>query len=103
MAGVCARARVWAAWGYSGKILSRGARHVVLRALRTGIFVLSKKYTAPPLTLDVVAEVVMAVWRCWLGCLVLFWRFRPLHREVSFDVFAVHLGMVALGDDFASG
>ena len=44
--------------------LSLGARHVVLRALRTGIFVLSKKYTAPSLTLDVVAEVVMDGWRC---------------------------------------
>ena len=25
-----------------------------------------------------------------------------LHGEVFFDVFAVHLGLVALGDDFAS-
>jgi len=60
MAGVCARARVW---GYSGKILSLGARHVVLRALRTGIFVLSKKYAASSLTLDVVAELGMDGWR----------------------------------------
>ena len=75
MAGVCARARVWAAWGYSegsvvawrslslGAALSLGARHVVLRALRTGIFVLSKKYAASTLTLDVVAELEMDGWR----------------------------------------
>jgi len=37
--------------------LSLGARHVVLRALRTGIFVLSKKYSAPSLTLDAGAGV----------------------------------------------
>jgi hypothetical protein len=65
MAGVCARALALAAWGYSeGSVvawrsLSLGARHVVLRALRTGIFVLSKKYAAPSLTLDVVAGVGM--------------------------------------------
>ncbi|MEI7571168.1 MAG: hypothetical protein WCJ34_17185 [Alcaligenaceae bacterium] len=44
--------------------LSLGARHVVLRALRTGIFVLSKKYSAPSLTLDAGAGVGMDGWRC---------------------------------------
>ena len=48
---------------FFSKILSLGARHVVLRALRTGIFVLSKKYAASSLTLDVVAGVVMDGWR----------------------------------------
>ena len=75
MAGVCARARgvrclvrrggihagglVLATYFSLGAILSLGARLVVLRALRTGIFVLSKKYAAPSLTLDVVAELEM--------------------------------------------
>jgi hypothetical protein len=66
MAGVCARARVlrvWGwLWGYLGAILSLSARHGVLRALRTGFFVLSKKYTAPPLTLDGVAGVDKGGW-----------------------------------------
>ena len=74
MAGVCARARgAWCLGGCGGILVgglvvascsSLGARSAVLRALRTGIFVLSKKYAAPPLTLDVVAEVVMDGWRC---------------------------------------
>ena len=71
MAGVCARAReVWCLGGCGGivalggillfgAILSLSARHDVLRALRTGIFVLSKKYAASSLTLDVVAELEM--------------------------------------------
>ena len=69
MAGVCARARGVRCLGGCGGILvggfvvascsSLGARHVVWRALRTGIFVLSKKYAAPPLTLDVMAGVGM--------------------------------------------
>jgi len=66
-----------AAWGYSDgcviawrKILSLGARLVVLRALRTGIFVLSKKYAASSLTLDVVAGVWVDGWR-WLGLVAL--------------------------------
>lgn len=78
-------------WGYLGAILSLSARHGVLRALRTSIFVLSKKNTAPSLTLDVVAEMGWTV------------GVRSLHGQVFFDVFAVHLGLVALGDDFASG
>ena len=45
------------------QILSLGARLAVLRALRTGIFVLSKKYAASSLTLDVVAEVEVDGWR----------------------------------------
>ncbi len=43
--------------------LSLGARLVVWRALRTGIFVLSKKYAAPSLTLDAGAGVGMDGWR----------------------------------------
>ena len=48
--------------------LSLGARLVVWRALRTGIFVLSKKYAAPSLTLDDGAGVGMDGWR---------WGFTP--------------------------
>ena len=48
--------------------LSLGARLVVWRALRTGIFVLSKKYSAPSLTLDAGAGVGMDGWR---------WGFTP--------------------------
>ena len=67
MAGVCARARVWAAWGYLG-------------------------VRFPLLAQDPVA------WRTSrrLACA------KTLHGQVFFDVFAVHLGLVALGDDFAS-
>ncbi len=100
----------WRVWGYFcakscrlahdpvawRSIPSLGARLVVLRALRTGIFVLSKKYTAPPLTLDVVAGVVVDGWRRCLR------RVGSLDGQVFFNVFAVHLGLIALGDDFAS-
>ena len=42
----------------------------------------------------------MTLWG-YLGGSVVPWR-RVLNGQVFFDVFAVHLGLVALGDDFAS-
>ena len=43
---------------------------------------------------------VVTLWG-YLGGSVVPWR-RVLNGQVFFDVFAVHLGLVALGDDFAS-
>jgi hypothetical protein len=91
--------------------MSLGARHVVLRslvALRTPrrLACAANRYFCAEQKIR--GFFAYAGRRGWgvdgrLAFGVLGWpRFCVLHREVSFDVFAVHLGLVALGDDFAS-
>ena len=99
MAGVCARALALAAWGYydGSVVASRTPRRLACAANR--YFCAEQK---------IHGFFAYAGRRGWgvdgrLAFGVLGWpRFCVLHREVSFDVFAVHLGLVALGDDFAS-